>query len=356
MYISSIFIFIFLVGYAVLIGVIISLLLGKQEIEHLSKNKDKKIEELTKQGDAAKENIKDLNNHIAMVKGKIANYHTELIIASSGIMNLHNRLATANSEITNLKAELTTTIEQRAEISQSNANALWQLHLSDVSLQAGAAAFYEECAKSELLESISTVLQQKHDALNKTHQNFVDKSKKKANRRFVLGVFKVAVDALPYGGTVVDFAGEVVDKVKDFFSGAGDAVPDMSDTLGDTKSLGEALENLENQGSASILMSQDTDEIPTALTKDVQGAYKGAFNEYLMEPEELDPSAFSKFSTATIVKTGNVVTIESVSGNENDETILKIFSKFKDLGIEYYDYHKTYKSPTEGAAGSGSEG
>ena len=302
---------------------------------------------------AANTRIEDLESDLVSANTRIEDLESDLVSANTRIEDLESDLVSANTRIEDLESDLDTSEKEKAKALELNANARWQLYLSHISLQAGAVVFYEERAKSELLESTNTVLQEEHDALNRAHQGFVDKSKKKAQNRLILGIAKIGLDWLPYGGTAVDLVAEAADKAKDFFSGPGDAVSDMNDALEDAKSLGETLEDLESGGPIWILISnQDNDEVPAALTEGVQSTYNQVFEQHLMEPEELDPSAFGKFSTEIILQMGNVVTLESVSGDENDEAIRKIFLDFEQLRDEYDDYRETYKSRSADAESS----
>ena len=347
MYISSIFIFIFLVGYAVLIGVIISLLLRKQEIEHLSKNKDKTIKELTEHRDAAKENIKNLNNHIAMAKDKIANYHTELTIASSGIMNLHNRLATANSEITNFKAELTTTIEKRAEVSQSNANAVRRLHLSQISLQASAVTFHNEQKKHEQLIESYRNLEQMYSKLSNTHNTTVEESKRKAKWALGMAIVRAGIDLLPVVGTTVNLVSGIIQRLMNI----GEVTTESSEIVAAAASLTDVMENLENLESVSIQLPDDrVNSISIALPEGSQDAFKAAFEQHLMDAEKLELSNLTAFATDAHQQAENLDSMKSLTGREHHEIVSIILENVMDLGLSYYDYHEAHKAqPAEKA-------
>ena len=215
--ISTIFIAILVAGCIGLIGATIRLLLRKREIENLTKNKDKKIENLTKEWKSGKADITNLQSQLATANGKITNFKTEMAIANSGIMNLHNRLVTAKSEITNLKTELTTTIEKRAEVSQSNANAVRRLHVSQISLQASAVAFLNERKKCEQLVESYRNLEQMYNNLSETYNTTVKKSKRNAKWRLGASVVKTGAGLLPGGGTATELGSQLIQ----FFMGAG---------------------------------------------------------------------------------------------------------------------------------------
>lgn len=319
---------------------IIWLLVRKHEIEILIKNQDIKYENLTKDWNLAKDNIKDLDSQLAIAKDRITTYHTELTIANDGIMNLYNRLVIANSRITDLDTKLTTTIEQRGEVSRSNANALRQLHLSGVSLQTSTVALHHERKKSKQVSRSCQNLKAAYNNLYKRQEVFVEKSKSQEMRKHIMTAIKVVADIWPWGGAAVDSA----EKLYEILTGAGVDATEARNILADLKSFETAIENLVNLESTSISLSdQNIDDIPIALTEDAHRVLNETYEQNIMDSEELDLSNLRDFSTDIIQRSECLDSVQSLTEKEHHERIKGIFIDPVDLGIEYYDYHKTYK-------------
>ena len=235
--------------------------------------------------------------------------------------DLQNKLSSANDQVKSLKTD-------RAKVSESNANALWRLHLAQVSLEAGAIAFYAERAKSDRFTKTYRELYDKHkELIEETNQN--------AQARIAWSGIKLAANLVPFLGAFLE-AGEVIESVVN----AGEAATDSSNILGVLES---AMEKFEISGvtsiSAELPIDLDINDTPFALTEEVQNAFNGAFEEHLMESEKLDPSNFRDFATDAIQRTGDAEALKLLT----EEALINIYSSFIDFGIGYYDYHKTRK-------------
>lgn len=299
-----------------------------------------KSENLTKDWNSAKENIRDLNSQLETTMDRITNHQIELTIANSGVMSLHNRLTTAYGEIKNLKSELTATTEKRVEVSQSNAKALRQLHLSGVSLQTSTVALHHERKKSKQVSSNCQNLKAAYNNLYKMQEVFVEKSESQEMRKFFMTLIKGAADIIPWGGAAVDGA----EKLYEILTSAGVGATEARNILAAFKSFETAIENLVNLESISIsLPDQNIDDIPIALTEDAHSALNKTYEQNIMDSEKLDRSNLRDFSTDIIQRSEGLDSVKSLTEKEHYERIEGIFIDPVDLGIEYYDYHKTYK-------------
>ena len=295
----------------------------------------------------ANNEITSLDSQLEAAMDKIAIHQIELTIANDGIMNFYGRLVIANIRIANLKTKLTTTIEQRREVSQSNANAVRRLHVSQISLQSSVVAFYNEQKKyKQLIESYRS-LEQMYNNLSKTYNTSVEKSKRKAKWALGIAIVKAGLDFLPIVGTVVNLASRLLQ----WLMNTGEVAAESSDIIAAAESLTDVITNLENLEPISIpLPDQDIDSISIALTEDGQRAFKDAFEQHLMDTEKLELSNLTDFTTDAHRHAEGLDLVKSMTEDEHYERTCIIFDNLVNLGFSYYDYHKAHKEqPAEKA-------
>ena len=260
---------------------------------------------------------------------------TDLVKEEKKSENLQIKLDSADDQIKRLETD-------RAKVSGSNANALWRLHLAQVSLKAGAVSLHAERAKSDQLTGIYQNLIESYRSLYNEHRDLIDESQRRANERLARSGIKLGLNLVPLLGAILE-AGEIIESVID----AGEAVSESSDIL---SALESAMDKFDISGdfSGSVELPVDSD-----ITEEVQSAYTETFDLYLTDPEKLEASDLRAFATDAIQRTGDVPALESLVKDEDPTAILNIFASFAEFGIEYYDYHKIKKlEPPEDATDS----
>lgn len=261
---------------------------------------------------------------------------TDLTKEEKKSQNLQIKLASAEDEIEDLKTD-------RAEVSQSNANAVKHFHHSQILLQTSVVAFHHEQKKNEQVIEAYQNLERMYKDLSETYNTTIEKSKSRSKRRVGTSILGLGAGLIPGGGTVSNLLQLIIE--------GGEAAVESSDILAAVQALSDVIENVEHLESISISMpDQDIDSISIALTEEGQNAFKAAFKQHLMDAEKLDPSNLTAFATEAHQHVENLDSLKSLTENEHYKRICATIVNLGDLGINYYDYHQAHKQqPAEKA-------
>ena len=264
---------------------------------------------------------------------------TENETLSAENQTLSTKNGTLSTENETLKTDLDTSEKEKSEVSESNANALWRLHSAQVLLEASAVAFYGERTRSDQLTKVHQNLTKEYGELYDEHKDLIDESKQRAKERLARSGIKVIANFVPFLGAIIE-TGEIIEGLVD----TGETLTESSGML---STLEKAMDNVDISGAFPVSMETPVDadmgDTPIALTEEVQSAYTGAFDQYLMESEKLDISNLRTFSTEAIQRTENAEALKSLAEDANDAAVLNFYESLKDFRIEYYEYHQTQK-------------
>jgi regulator of replication initiation timing len=310
----------------------------------------KKLSTKNKTLSTKNETLSTENKTLSTENGTLST-ENQTLSTENGTLSAENQtLSTENETLSienkTLKTDLDTSEKEKSEVSESNANAVWRLHLAQVSLEASAVAFYVERTKSDQLTGVSQDLTKKYGELYDEHKDLIEEykglieeSNQRAEERLARSGIKLVANFVPFLGAVIE-VGEVIESLAD----TGEALIESSDML---SAFGNTMGNLEIPRAFPVSMETpidaDIDDTPIALTEEVQSAYTGAFDQYLMESEKLDISNLRDFSTEAIQRTENAEALKSLAEDARNAAIGNFCESLKDFRIEYYEYHQTQK-------------
>lgn len=221
------------------------------------------------------------------------------------------------------------------EVSQSNANALWLLYLSEQSLQSCGGALLSGQHRYQGLEQDYKTLHQGYSKTADAYGAFRQKVQDQARKRLVKKGFGVVLSFLPGVGLidVLTDLGEIAITAAD----AADTTGEIRDTLNELPSPGE----LSTEGEFEPLsFSTDGEEIPTGLTPEAQDTVNEVLAESLSEAGETpSPDAFSAFALGAIQRLESQVDFEQNEGIQRAMAIAKTANNFRQFGVQVYDYH-----------------
>ena len=300
------------------------------------RNLERDNAQLTSELERANQRIDTLETELAQEQQRRAELEDEL----AAEQRQNASLTTERDQERETNARLTGSL---VEVSRSNENALWLLHLSEQSLQSCGGALLSEQHRYQGLEKNYKTLHQSYGETADSYKNFREDVQRKARRRLVKKGFGVVLSFVPGVGLidVLSDLGEIAGTA----AGAADTTDEILNTLNNLPGPGE----LATEGEFEPLsFSTDGEEIPTGLTQEARDTVNEVLAQSLSEAGETpSPDAFSAFALGAIQRLESQVDPEQNEGIQRAMTIAKTANNFRQFGVQVYDYHGSRDSQQE---------
>ena len=325
--------------------------------------KTAQVDNLTNQLKDANTKIVRLETQLEEANSDIVRRETQLTVANSKIVRLETQLEEANSDIVRLETQTEGLSRNLKLIFEHNKQALWLVHLFELSLQATAVALCNErvqvvhlIKKYQELEKKYQELYQEFDTTAQDYKNFREEVERRARRRLFKAGIGVALSFVPGVGLIQilsDLGG-----ILDFITQASEDASDLSDLLKSFELSDDAVRDLENLVSVAstlllmpeVPLDQDTAVEPVALTPKSQSVVKDTFEKYLdADVEVLAISDLNAFVRNLIQEMNDLV--ESLPNIDRQKVvrITNIVNNFGQFDVAYYNYDPSPKALTDGS-------
>ena len=286
--------------------------------------------QLTSEVEHANQRIDTLETELAQEQQRRAELEDEL--AEERQQNAI--LTTERDQERKTNARLTGSL---VEVSQSNENALWLLHLSEQSLQSCGGALLSEQHRHQGVKKNYKTLHQSYSETADSYKDFREEVQRKARRRLVKKGIGVVLSFVPGVGLidVLSDLGEIASTAAD----AAETTDEILNTLNELPDPGE----LSTEGEFEPLsFATDGEEIPTGLTPEAQNTVNEVLAQSLSEAGETpSPDAFSAFALGAIQRLESQVDPEQNEGIQRAMAIAKTANNFRQFGVQVYDYHES---------------